>query len=143
MAMPLPSCDLRITTDIAGKYFCRHSAVKVSGFLVPGSACVSCPVRLIPCDSPRDIPSGEELERLSSETASPSLVTMAWNFAVAVRDFVADGCTTVSNEVYEHRLEICDECDQRVGHSCKKCGCQLALKARGRAFECPLSKWTD
>lgn len=143
MTMPLPPCDLRVTTTVADKFFCRHSSVKVSGSLVPGAACACCPVRLIPCDSLRDIPTVEDLEQLSSESPPPSLVTKAWNFVTAVRDFVADGCTTVSNEVYEHRLQICDQCDQRVGQSCSKCGCQLALKARGRAFDCPLSKWTD
>jgi hypothetical protein len=77
-----------------------------------------------------------------AETASfPSLHRQAWNLARALADFVADGCTTVSRQEYEARLAVCDACDQRHGNRCLVCGCRLALKARGRAFQCPLAKW--
>ena len=56
-------------------------------------------------------------------------------------DFVADGLKTVSKQEYEARLKICDACDQRRGNRCLVCGCRLSLKARGRAFQCPLGKW--
>ncbi len=58
-------------------------------------------------------------------------------------DFVCDGFRTASAEAYRQRLEICDGCDQRRGNRCMKCGCRLSLKARGRAFQCPLGKWPD
>ncbi len=73
----------------------------------------------------------------------PPLLRQAWNLAAALTDFVADGCQTVSEEQYRQRLEICDGCDQRRGNRCMKCGCRLSLKARGRAFQCPLGKWPD
>jgi hypothetical protein len=74
-------------------------------------------------------------------TVFPPLHRQAWNLARALADFVADGMKTVSEEEYQARLEICDGCDQRRGNRCLKCGCRLTLKARGRAFRCPLDKW--
>ena len=72
---------------------------------------------------------------------SPPLAKQAWNLVTSLADFVADGCTTVSEEQYRERLEICDACDERRNNRCGKCGCRLSLKARGRAFKCPESKW--
>ena len=71
----------------------------------------------------------------------PSLPRQAWNLARALAEFVADGCQTVDEAQYRLRLEICDACDARRGNRCLKCGCRLSLKARGRAFRCPLDKW--
>ena len=73
----------------------------------------------------------------------PSLARQAWNLAQSLADFVADGCTTVSEEQYRQRLEICDACDQRRDNRCMQCGCRLSLKVRGRVFRCPLDKWPD
>jgi len=71
----------------------------------------------------------------------PPLHRQAWNLARSLADFLADGCKTLTQEQYRARLEICDRCDQRRGNRCLKCGCRLSLKARGRAFKCPLGKW--
>lgn len=71
----------------------------------------------------------------------PSLPRQAWNLARALAEFVADGCQRVDAEAYRLRLETCDACDARRGNRCLKCGCRLSLKARGRAFRCPLDKW--
>ena len=71
----------------------------------------------------------------------PSLARQAWNLAQSLADFVADGCHLVSAEQYRRRLEICDACRDRRDNRCLKCGCRLSLKARGRAFQCPLAKW--
>ncbi len=73
----------------------------------------------------------------------PPLMRQAWNLAGALTNFVADGCRTVTTDEYRQRLEICHKCDQRRGNRCMKCGCRLSLKARGRAFRCPLGKWPD
>jgi hypothetical protein len=74
-------------------------------------------------------------------TAPPKLVEQAWNLARALADFVADNCRTATAEEYRRRLEICDGCGYRRANRCLKCGCRLSLKARGRAFKCPLGKW--
>jgi hypothetical protein len=71
----------------------------------------------------------------------PSLPRQAWNLASALADFAADGFRTVDTETYRTRLTVCDTCDQRHGNRCRKCGCRLSVKARGRAFRCPLDKW--
>lgn len=71
----------------------------------------------------------------------PSLSRQAWNLARSLADFVADGLRTVTADQYRQRLEICDTCDRRRGNRCMVCGCRLSLKARGRAFRCPLDKW--
>ncbi|NLX96471.1 MAG: hypothetical protein GXY83_09875 [Rhodopirellula sp.] len=82
----------------------------------------------------------QEADRERS-AAEPSLARQAWNLARAMADFVADGCRTVEVSEYRRRLEICDACNERRGNRCMQCGCRLALKARGRAFRCPLEKW--
>ena len=74
---------------------------------------------------------------------SPSLFQQAWNLARSLVEFVADGCETVSCEQYAARLQVCDICPERQEDRCTACGCFLSLKARGRAFTCPLQKWPD
>ncbi len=71
----------------------------------------------------------------------PSLARQAWNLSQALADFVADACRTVSESEYRQRLEICDACKYRRRNRCIRCGCRLSLKARGRAFKCPIKKW--
>jgi hypothetical protein len=71
----------------------------------------------------------------------PPLHRQAWNLARSLAEFLADGCKTLTEEQYLARLDVCDSCDQRRDNRCLKCGCRLSLKARGRAFKCPLAKW--
>jgi hypothetical protein len=75
----------------------------------------------------------------------PPVARKAWNLAKSLKDFVFDGMKTVTEEQYQERLGICDNCpdNMRQGNHCVKCGCQLHLKARGRAFECPLNHWPE
>lgn len=59
--------------------------------------------------------------------------------------FVADGFSTVTREQYAERLRICQGCRKRVGRRCfggeKPCGCFLAVKAKGRVWQCPENRW--
>jgi len=71
----------------------------------------------------------------------PSFLDQARNLAQSLGDFVRDGCRLVTQEQYLERLTICDGCEHRRGRRCLVCGCRLYLKARGRAFRCPLGKW--
>lgn len=70
----------------------------------------------------------------------PPITTRIFNFLNAVKDFIEDP-TFVSKEQYEERLQICDGCDDRIDNSCRKCGCNLSIKAKGKAFHCPEKKW--
>jgi hypothetical protein len=82
------------------------------------------------------------ITKLDSEKPKrPGLLTMAANFTEAAQKYAADGFTNVSKEQYEERLGICSTCEHRTNNSCAICGCGLAAKAAGRAFECPLGKW--
>ncbi|HEY3969456.1 MAG TPA: DUF6171 family protein [Planctomycetaceae bacterium] len=77
------------------------------------------------------------------DPSAPGILKKMWNVATSLAAFVADGCTTVTTEQYEARLKICDGCQWRSNNSCRKCGCNLALKAHGRAFKCPIGKWPE
>ena len=83
----------------------------------------------------------ERKETTPQSQRLPGLARQAWNLASSLASFVADGCKTVTKQEYAARLEICDTCDRRRGNRCMECGCRLSLKARGRAFQCPLKKW--
>jgi hypothetical protein len=72
---------------------------------------------------------------------APGVGRRAWNVLRAAAAFVADGLRTVTAEEYHARLAICDTCPQRRDDTCAVCGCRLTLKARGRAWRCPLGKW--
>jgi len=63
-----------------------------------------------------------------------------WNASQAVAEFVARP-GFVSPEAYRARLAICQPCEHRDGNTCALCGCRLALKARMRAWHCPIAKW--
>lgn len=71
----------------------------------------------------------------------PCVGRRAWNMLRAAAVFVGDGLRTVTAEEYHARLAICDTCPQRHDDTCTVCGCRLTLKARGRAWRCPLGKW--
>jgi peroxiredoxin len=77
----------------------------------------------------------------NSDDRPPPLATRAWNLTQSLADFAADGFKTLSTDEYQTRLAICDTCDRRRENTCLECGCYLPLKAKGRAFECPIKKW--
>ena len=80
-------------------------------------------------------------EEGSGPVAGPGGTRQLWNAAVALTQFVADGCQTIPAADYRARLEICESCDRQQNGRCLECGCWLSLKARGRAWHCPLDKW--
>ncbi len=84
-------------------------------------------------------PSPEE----RGELAFPPLSTQVASFLGAVVAFVGDGCVLVNDTEHRRRLDVCRTCDRRAGRRCAACGCWIAMKARGRAFSCPLGRWED
>lgn len=73
----------------------------------------------------------------------PGKITMAANFARAVKDHVLDGAEKAAPEVLEERLLVCTLCEHRSDDRCSVCGCGLSIKASWRSSECPLGKWQD
>ena len=70
-----------------------------------------------------------------------SITDRAWNLAKALTAFAADGCRTVPKATYRIRLQTCAACPRREDNWCRECGCFLPVKAKGRAWDCPLEKW--
>lgn len=143
VALPLPACRYRESTEIPDLYFCQHTKVHVQDGLVNAAVCQLCKVRETECRSPRDRLKNQSAQTVAHQQVlrAPPLAQQGWNLAHSLKAFVADGFKTVTAEQYAARLKICDACEQRRGTRCMKCGCGLSWKARGRAFQCPLGKW--
>jgi predicted RNA-binding Zn-ribbon protein involved in translation (DUF1610 family) len=77
------------------------------------------------------------------EQSLPPLTAQVSNLFHSVVAFVGNGCALVDDAEYRQRLETCHVCDRRVDKRCTACGCWIALKARGRAFACPLGRWEE
>ena len=73
----------------------------------------------------------------------PPMRMQAWNLATSLVAFISDGLRFVDADEYAARLAVCEACDRRRGRRCLECGCRIDLKARGRAFRCPLGRWLD
>lgn len=72
-----------------------------------------------------------------------AIVGKVSDLANALTAFVADGCATVDADEYRLRLSICDNNPYhcRRGALCTVCGCLVVLKAKGRAWHCPIGLW--
>ena len=142
MSIPVVSCDWRVEIPDDGRYFCRHTGIVARCNLVSRMVCGVCPVRTSSCESPRDIPAPDALKSLTAECDSiPPIAARVWNLTAAIKDFVMDGMKTVETEEYARRLKVCEACEFRKEDNCLQCGCNLTIKARGRAFHCPLQLW--
>lgn len=135
-----PECQWRVQIDdrqlSSELATCRHQRVRTPGQLVTSEICGSCTLRLT--ESP---PAIVRSERTGCCGSRPTLLQKGWSAAMAVAQFIADGAWTLTPEQYRARLEVCETCDQRRVNTCTVCGCNLTLKSRGRAFQCPLGKW--
>jgi hypothetical protein len=63
----------------------------------------------------------------------------AVSLAKAARDVVLR--RNVPPEIKEKRLKICQKCPHWTGSRCKKCGCQMKIKASLSSSECPIGQW--
>lgn len=135
----LEECGYRMELKTPNRFFCRHVHVRSRNSIVTTQICQSCTLRTTPCDGLRAVPADPN----SLISGEPTFYQMAWNVAASLAAFVSDGARLVDGAAYAARLEVCDACDQRSGNRCGSCGCLLALKAAGKAFECPLGKWPE
>jgi hypothetical protein len=137
MTTQLPECAWRLPLPNLEVFGCRHTAVRTPAQQVTTEVCAACRWRTVPCPHPH------EAAAILAAARGPTWFATGWNLAQSLAEFVADGLAFVSSQTYEARLEVCDQCEQRIDTHCRICGCRLALKARGRAFQCPLGRWPD
>lgn len=85
----------------------------------------------------------ERYQRIWSEAKDPSLLQKAVNFTAAAIGHVMAGLPVLSDEKTQERLEICrsNQCGNYKDGSCRKCGCNLPLKARWAEQKCPEGLW--
>lgn len=127
-------CDMKTSQTAEGLYLhvCKKCGARRTS---------DRPLFFRQCDATSHLDDQSPRGRRRHGKTMPRLTQQIWNLAKSTAEFIADGCKTVSADEYGERLEICDRCDHRSGNRCAKCGCYLALKARGQAFQCPAGKW--
>jgi len=80
------------------------------------------------------------------EESDPPLLTKAQSLAKALTKWALSGFKVATQEDMEHRLSICESCDQWRPKSnlllsrCKACGCS-GSKLFLKTSSCPLGKW--
>lgn len=131
----LPTCFHRGEALGGGRFRCRHPQLRVDDG-VDLRTCVECRAAGVFCDKP-----AVDMAPHVLRNKMPHLLTRVWNLTRALGAFVQDGARTVDKGQYARRLALCDACPERWNDDCKICGCRLSLKARGRAFACPLGHW--
>lgn len=91
--------------------------------------------------NPHPLPLSQNGRGEHEPTAFPPLAAQVANLFQSVAAFVGDGFALVDEVEYRRRLEVCHACDRRAGRCCTEFGCWIGVKARGRAFICPLGRW--
>lgn len=71
---------------------------------------------------------------------APSMASRLWHLATDVAAFASEP-GFVTAEEYQDRLSACESCDRRQEGQCLECGCFVSLRAKGKAWDCPLNKW--
>lgn len=96
------------------------------------------------CGTSTYVNKGIDPSKISSsgeQRSFPSIWEMAKNLAGSMVDFTLSGFSLAPEEVYQERLSICQSCEFYVDKRCLKCGCQMDIKAKISAVECPIKKW--
>lgn len=57
------------------------------------------------------------------------------------RAIIVSRLVRVPEEEKERRLAICANCGNFRSGFCEICGCEMGLKSRFSASECPIDKW--
>lgn len=48
---------------------------------------------------------------------------------------------TVSEEIYQNRITVCNNCTFLKDNKCTVCGCNVKVKAKWDTEVCPKNKW--
>lgn len=83
-----------------------------------------------------------------SDEDLPSTTEMVKNLAKSLKDIVVGSVVNgsellVSDEVVQHRWNICLSCPLFIQESkrCSECGCFMEAKVKFTQTECPVGKW--
>ena len=77
----------------------------------------------------------------------PSMKTMAGDLTgtviQALRHAIQTGEIIADDDIIRRRLQTCNNCDQKSGIRCLRCGCFISMKAAVLVAECPDKKWPN
>lgn len=81
-------------------------------------------------------------DKWEGEAREPGFWAKAANFGGAVIKHALTG-SNVSDDEFNRRKSLCVVCDDynKDADQCKRCGCNLNLKARWGEQHCPIGKW--
>ncbi len=77
----------------------------------------------------------------------PSLTDMVKGFVGSAKDIISGVVVgenlIVSDEVHNHRMNICGGCEFFIKENkrCSKCGCFMHVKSKFSQTNCPVDKW--
>ena len=122
---------------------CSNKMVKVPNGCIPIAVCDGCPwaARLVNESMIR--PTGEQVIAPNPNFKQPGIIEMGKEFISSTIKHVAGWAQSVSDQIYEDRLKICNGCAFRDNMRCTLCTCHLPKKARRKTERCPLNppKW--
>lgn len=63
------------------------------------------------------------------------------NLVDTLYKYYKDDFSNVTKEIFEERLNMCNNCEHFKIGFCRICNCNMYLKAHIRVAECPINKW--
>lgn len=123
---------------------CSHKNLHTKCQVVNDKICGVCKFqsRLIDPEKLRSsLPEIKPEMMANPEERPPSLIEMGTNFIKSTAKHIMNGAPSISKEVYDERLAICNSCEHRSGNHCNLCGCNLTSKLAMPTNECPIKKW--
>lgn len=125
---------------------CSHKNVHTACQVVNDKICGICKFQsrqIDPIKLRETLPEVKE-EMIRSEPnfpEQPGIIDIGISFLKSTAKHIMNGGKSVSKEVYEERLNICNGCEHRKGNRCDICSCNLGLKCARPLEECPIKKW--
>lgn len=120
--------------------YCHNKFVAVENNIVYKAVCEHCPLYSRVLD--------QSQLRVESMIASnpnfkdqPSIFEIGKEFVKGTLKHVVGGAQHVSDEVYQERLNICNNCEFRQDNRCTICTCNLSMKAKRSSESCPKGYW--